>query len=319
MDRREFLKRAIFLGIGTVVGPGILRPASAGSGKSRVIVAAGKGRMDEEAVGTLLDRGIEALFGAKPRDVWPELVGPGDVVGLKVNCLAGRGMSTRKELVRALADRLISAGVKPRNIVVWDRANQDLRKAGYRINRGGNEVQCYGTDEVGYYPALIQHRSIGSLFSRILIEQCTKVINLPVLKDHGICGVTLGLKNFFGAIHNPNKYHDNVGDPFIADLNTISFIRDKTVLTIADGLVAQYEGGPPYMPQWTWPLGALLLSTDPVALDYVGWQILEKKRAEKGLPSLEEAGRKPQYILTAADPEHRLGNADPNLIEVLYV
>ncbi|HID10336.1 MAG TPA: DUF362 domain-containing protein [Candidatus Latescibacteria bacterium] len=319
MDRREFLKQAIFLGMGVAVGPGALRLARAEGGKSRVVVAVGKGKLEQEAVGLLLDRGIEALFRAKPRDVWPELVGPGDVVGLKVNCLAGRGMSTREKLVRALAHRLTSAGVKLRNIVVWDRANRDLRKAGYRISRGVNEIQCYGTDEVGYYPALIQHRSIGSLFSRVLVERCTKVINLPVLKDHGICGVTLGLKNFFGAIHNPNKYHDNVGDPFIADLNAVPFIRGKNVLTVVDGLVAQYEGGPPYMPQWTWPFGALLLSVDPVALDYVGWQIIERKRAEKGLPSLEEAGRKPQYILTAADPEHHLGTADPDLIEVLYV
>lgn len=318
MDRREFLKRAISLGVGAALGPGLLPPALAGT-RSRVVVSVGKGRLDEEAVGVLLDRGIEALFGAKAKDVWPELVGPGDVVGLKVNCLAGRGMSTRKELVGAVAKRLVSAGVRPKDIVIWDRADADLRKAGYRTNRGGNDIQCYGTDEVGYYPALIQHMSVGSLFSRILIERCTKVINLPVLKDHGICGVTLGMKNFFGAIHNPNKYHDNAGDPYIADLNTLPFIRQKTVLTILDGLLAQYEGGPPYMPQWTWPFGALILSRDVVALDYTGWQIIEKKRAEKGLPSLKEAGREPHYILTASDPQHRLGNADPSLIEVIYV
>jgi hypothetical protein len=30
------------------------------------------------------------------------------------------------------------------------------------------------------------------------------------------------------------------------------------------------------------PINGLMVARDPVALDYTGWQILERKRAEKG-------------------------------------
>jgi hypothetical protein len=86
-------------------------------------------------------------------------------------------------------------------------------------------------------------------------------------------------------------------------------------LHICDGLNAQYEGGPSYMPQWMWPFNGLLVARDPVALDYVGWNIIEKKRAELGMKSLRELRREPRYILTAADAEHRLGICDPKRIE----
>jgi hypothetical protein len=39
----------------------------------------------------------------------------------------------------------------------------------------------------------------------------------------------------------------------------------------------------------------LMVSQDPVALDYTGWQIIERKRAEKGLKTLE--GDKPSATL----------------------
>jgi hypothetical protein len=54
-----------------------------------------------------------------------------------------------------------------------------------------------------------------------------------------------------------------------------------------------------------------------VALDYVGWKIIEKKRAEVGIKPLRELKREPAYIATAA--EHRLGTCDPKRIEQVEV
>jgi uncharacterized protein (DUF362 family) len=143
------------------------------------------------------------------------------------------------------------------------------------------------------------------------------VINLPVLKDHGITGVTMALKSFFGAIHNPNKYHSNVGDPYIADVYMLPPIRRKTRLAICDATTAQYEGGPSYMPQWSWRFNSLLVSCDPVALDSTGWHIIERQRTENGMKSLKDAGREPKYIASAA--ARRLGAADPARIERVEV
>ena len=73
------------------------------------------------------------------------------------------------------------------------------------------------------------------------------------------------------------------------------------------------------MPQWRWPCNRLLVSMDPVALDYVGWQIIEEKRREMDLPPLKEVGRQPSYIKTAADNNHLLGTNDPKRIKKIIV
>jgi len=161
---------------------------------------------------------------------------------------------------------------------------------------------------------------VGSCFSNIISRLATAIVNVPVLKDHDLAGVTLGMKNFFGAIHNPNKYHDNNCNPFIADLVTHRFIKDKLRLTICDGSTAVCGGGPAYPghhPNWAWNYAGILMSLDPVALDAVGWRIIEKKRKELGLASLAEAGREPKYIATAAD--YGLGEIEEGKIEIVEV
>jgi uncharacterized protein (DUF362 family) len=308
-------------------GKASFRPlASFPQGKSRIVIArdprlraSGSGTdLDSSRLLALLDRALQALYDCdSPVEAWKKVVRPGEVIGLKVNCLAGRGNSTRPELVDAIAERLQQAGI--RDIVIWDRLNADLESAHFRIAERGSGRRCFGNDVPGFESELAMYGSVGSLISRTLSQICDAVINLPVLKDHGIAGVTIALKSMFGAIHNPNKYHLNVGDPYVADVYMLPPIRQKVRLHICDATTAQYEGGPSYMPQWTWPFNGLLVALDPVALDYTGWQIIEKKRAELGMKSLRELKREPTYIATAANDQHRLGTNDPRKIELAEV
>ena len=268
----------------------------------------------------MLDRAVQTLYASDtPLEAWKKLARPGEVVGLKVNCLAGRGVSTSVLLVEVLCARLQDAGIPQKDILIWDRLNADLESAGFHIATRQDRIRCFGNDTLGYEEDLATYGSVGSCVSKTLTQVCDAVINLPVLKDHGITGVSMALKNLFGAIHNPNKYHLSVGNPYVADVNMLPPIRQKVRLHICDATTAQYEGGPSYMPQWTWPYNALLMSRDPVALDYTGWQILEQKRAEKGMKPLPALGRAPDYIATAADPNHRLGTNDPKQIEQVEV
>jgi len=270
---------------------------------------------DSSRVLKLVDRAVQTFFARdNPAEAWKQVAKPGECVGLKVNCLAGRGASTRIFLVEAIVERLQQAGVRASDIVIWDRLNSDLESAGFPVGVRRDKVRFIGNDSAGFEDDLAVFGNAGSLLSRTLTRQCQTVINLPVLKDHGIVGVTMALKNMFGAIHNPNKYHLNAGDPYVADVNALPEIRRKVRLTICDALVAQYEGGPSFMPQWSWPFNGLLVSSDPVALDTVGWQIIETKRKEKGFKSLREVKREPTYIATAADARHRLGTNDARLI-----
>ncbi len=52
-----------------------------------------------------------------------------------------------------------------------------------------------------------------------------------------------------------------------------------------------------------------------MAADRVGWALVERLRAAKGLPSLAEEGREPAYLLTAE--KMGLGRADLTGIETI--
>ena len=309
--RRSFLAAQAF---------GLCAAQTAASAKSRVAIGqdpelrtAGAG-VDSARLAKLLDRVVQAVYNRdNAMEAWKLVVRPNEVVGLKVNCLAGRGASTSPALVEAVVERLRQAGAAERNIVIWDRLNDDLESGGFRIATAAGKLRCFGNDAAGYEDELSSQGSAASRLSKTITRTCDAVISLPALKDHGIAGVTMALKNMFGAIHNPNKYHGNAGDPYVADVYML--VRRKVRLTICDAIEPQYEGGPSTMPQWTWRFNGLLAATDPVALDAVGWRIIERQRAAKGMKTLEQEKRQPRYIATAADAAHRLGVDDPARIE----
>ncbi len=329
-NRREFLKKCLTGAavLGASGRMGLLSPAEEGAAlaKSRVVIARDallrgtSATVDSRRMLSLLDRAMQALFDRdNPIEAWKKLVRPGEMVGLKVNALGGRGLSSNLQLVEAICERLQEAGIKATDIVVWDRDSDEMEHVGFHVVTGGNRVQCFGTDRVDYEQELATYGSVGSRLSKILTQRCNVLINVPVLKDHDGAGITMALKNMYGVIHNPNKYHPNGCNPYIADLNMLPEIRSKMRLTIGDATTACFEGGPGYKPEYSWKNNALLVSQDPVALDYTGWQIIERKRAEKGLKTLEGDKRAPTYITTAADARHRLGMNDPRRIVVVEV
>ena len=305
---------------------GALSTGAAAAEKSRVVISrdpqlrSGSASADSTRLLKVLDRAVQAVYSSNsPGEAWKKVARPGEVVGLKVNCLAGRGASTSTVLVDAIAERLQQAGIPQKDIVIWDRLNADLESAGFRVASRKDRIRVIGNDDAGYDTELETFGSVGSLVSKTLTRVCDAVINLPVLKDHGIVGVTMALKNLFGAIHNPNKYHLNAGDPYVADVFMLPVVRRKVRLTICDAITAQYEGGPSFMPQWSWPYNGVIASRDPVALDYTGWQIIERKRAERGMKPLGDVKREPAYIARAADALHGLGTNDPRRIELVEV
>ncbi len=329
-NRRDFLKQCLTGAavLGASGRMGLLSAAEEGAAlaKSKVVIAhdamlRGTGTtVDSHRMLSLLDRAMQALFDRdNPSEMWKKLVRPGEMVGLKVNALGGRGLSSNLKLVEAICERLQEAGIKASDIVVWDRDSDEMEHVGFHVVTGGNRVQCFGTDRVDYEPELAMYGSVGSRLSKILTQRCNLLNNVPVLKDHDGAGVTIALKNMYGVIHNPNKYHPNGCNPYIADLNMLPEIRSKMRLTICDATTACFEGGPGYKPEYSWKNDALIVSQDPVALDYTGWQIIERKRAEKGLKTLEGDKRAPNYIATAADAQHRLGTNDPRRIAIVEV
>ncbi len=291
--------------------------------KSRVVVVKSSGvistsgKVDKILLSRMIERGIGKLTSeSNSSDALKHYFSPTDQIGLKVNCLGGEMASTHPEVALVVADLLKGMGSKSRNIMIWDRSSVELEEIGFPLNTKGDGYLCLGTDtpEIGYSDDLIEYKNIGSLLSQVMGKLTNVQVNLPVLKDHGLSGVTCSLKNYYGAIHNPNKYHENGCDPYIADLNAVPQIREQQKLVVCDALRVQCNGGPSYHPKWAENFGGVIIGNDPVAVDFVGYQIIDKIRGGFGLPTLEKANRKPKHIFTAADKDHQLGKA--NLAEI---
>ncbi len=302
LSRRELVA---LLGAGAALGAA--RPGARGRvGVARVPAGL---RLDAAAARRAVAGAIAAAAGARDAvAALRRLAGPEDVVGIKVNCLAGPRLSPRVQLVAALAELLAEAGVPPARIVVFERSSRELRRARYPVGRGGGPFRCVGID--GDYDRRIRTSgAIGSLYARVVTEVATVLISFGVVKDHDLAGVSAGLKNWYGVIHNPNKYHDDNCDPYVADVVRHPVIRDKLRLTILDGGTAQCDGGPAYRPGATWRLGLVAASLDPVAADAWAWRVIEAERRRRGLPTLAEAKRPPRWLATAS--RYGLGEGDP--------
>lgn len=276
------------------------------------------GGTDPAVVTRMFARGFALLTGERDdAGAVSSLFRPDDRVGIKVNTIGGRAISTRPEVALPLAGWLSRSGLLGKNLFIWDRTTRELRDAGYETSADRSGVKIFGTDTdgVGYETDLVSHLGVGSLFSKIQTEFATASISLAILKDHGLAGVTAGMKNYFGAIHNPNKYHDFHCNPFVAEVFDAPPVKAKHRLSIIDALVVQYHKGPSYHAQWAAKFGGLVFSLDPVAADSVGWSIIERLRFAAGLPTLTQEGREPAYLATA--DKMGLGRADLAAIETV--
>jgi len=267
----------------------------------------------------MVDAAMARLTGKSDRAAaWASLFSRDDVVAIKVNCLAAPALSSHPEIVRAIIAGLRAAELAAENIIIYDRLTRELERGGFTPNTGRG-VRCYGSDVSGYDAEPTEAGSVGSCLSRIVSESCTAIINLPVVKDHDVAGVTIALKNHFGSINNPNKQHENHCTPQVADVNLFPPLRAKQRLIIADALIVTYDGGPAYKPKTSARYESILAATDPVALDAVGLDIIEGLRRRAGLPTLAAEGREPKYIAVAADADHKLGVADLSRIRRIDV
>ncbi|MCP4641902.1 MAG: DUF362 domain-containing protein [bacterium] len=290
-----------------------------------------RGTGDAKIVRDMVDRSIRELTGKDSlRDAWREIVSPDDVVGLKVNLRGGRYLSTQPCVVDAVIAGLKKAGVKDNNILVWDAWTKEFRPAGYTVNMSNKGVRYMATDrgeiEGGgsarkeevrkalapfYTDEPLDVGGVPVWFSRILTDEITALINLPLVKDHMIAGVTCSMKNHYGSILNPFDLHKDCCDPWLGALSAAPPIKDKSRLILVDGLRSLYNGGPRDKPQWRWRQNAVIAGIDTVAVDALALRILEAKRKDVGMDSVAGMAR---HVATAG--EMGLGVSDLSQVDV---
>jgi hypothetical protein len=322
IERRKFIKSALIGGASLLASPVLSNLMAEETGweviqstiKSRVsVVKHSKAmhsvrRVNTPVVKSMFETALKlGLDASTANQAWGKVFPnyrQGQVIALKLTCLNPYN-SSHKELSYAIAASLIKWGVKPNDIILFERSAWELRRQRYKLNwKKNSHVRCFGTENPGYNPGfdesfVIPLRDglfIGTPhFTKVLSKMCDYIINVPVLKNHSDAGVTLALKNHYGSFNNPSSYHDNYCDPYIAKLNAHPVIKDKTKLVVLDALACTYNGGPGGYPQAL--TKTLAVSTDPVALDTTGLLMLEDIRIKKGLNSIMNMSK---HVATAA-------------------
>src|SRR6266568_1882081 len=261
-----------------------------------------RNRVSQPIVGRMLERAMKELTGEKSaREAWAKFIQPSDVIGIKINPSGAPACCSSPEIVREIISSVQSLGVPPRNIVVYDRYSyeidlgsyQALLPAGVRIvgiqeafaSGGGYESDVYcDANFFGEWET-------RSYMASIVAHQVTKIINVPTMKDHSAAGVTGALKNLaYGTFNNVARSHrapHSFTNPLVGLMCTVEPLRSKAVLHIMDGMRQVWHGGPLTQVQaFIEQPGILLVATDPVAMDTIELEAIEKKRRESGAPSL---------------------------------
>lgn len=312
MNRREFLAS------GTAVALlASATPSLAAEAKPDVVIVRDKSRkvvqgfqVDAAIAKRLVDKAVTSLAGEEDlAKAWRKFVDPKAKVAVKFNGLFRRA-TTHPQVIKAVTEGLVEAGVKPENITVYDRADKDLRTSGLALKPQGPGVRVLGTGR--NYGPKVKAGPVATSLSQHLLE-ADVLVNLPMLKSHVRCGITGALKNHLGTVPNAGAFHNDCCAA-IADLNTLAPIKEKTRICIADALYALFDGGPGFRANCRWDYCGVIASVDPVAMDATFDEIITKKRIEKGL---RPHHNDPKHIARAA--QLGLGQADLKKVRRLEV
>ena len=261
-----------------------------------------------DAIGQMLDKAITTLTGFDDAGaVWASLFRPDERIAIKVNTIRGSSYWTHVPLVLGVTERLQAAGVPPEQIVIFDRSSGELGGAGYAVNKDVPGVRCQGTDSDYSSGWTIMNQEVG--LSNILLN-CDALINIPILKQHGIAGISFALKNHYGTFNKPGSFHGGRIARGMAELNALPPIKDRTRLIIGDVLAVVKPG-------WHSAVtgNSILMSFDPVAHDTIGLELYRKAMTSEGLNSERAAQLATGWLTNGA--QLGIGTNDLNEIALL--
>jgi Domain of unknown function (DUF362) len=261
-------------------------------------------KFNDEVIREMMERGMRALTGeAKAVDAWRRFITADDVVGIKVNAGGRPWVVSSPPIVAETVRNLMAVGVKPQNIYVYERFQDQMDEINYgQYLPDGAQVFSAEranrhTDHSRYDPATyVEADFFGeddtrSNLIRLISQTLTKIINIPNIKDHGATGVTGCLKNIaYGGFSNVARTHFKGVThtrTFVGTLASVEPLRSRTVLQIMDGLRGVWHAGPfaptlkyVFFPRQIW------FGTDPVAMDRLLIDVVEEERKRRGAISI---------------------------------
>ncbi len=231
MKRRDFIRDLAVGGLALNIDPGSL-----GQGGPAPHLAAVTGedpaRITKEAV---------AVVGGMSK-----FVSRGDVVLVKPNIGWDRtpnlAACTNPEVVRTLVEMCFEAGAK--EVLVLDNPCNPARRTYIRsgisqaAKDAGAKVPYPNDHKLKKIPLNGEHLKEWEVYSEFI--SADKIINVPATKHHSLSLVTLGMKNWLGALGgNRNQLHQGLD---LAMVDLAAFF--KPVLTVLDAYRVLFRNGP---------------------------------------------------------------------------
>ncbi len=271
-------------------------------------------------------------------------------VGLKVNTRSGLGLSTDRQLVKALIDRLEARGFQRDAIFIVDYSEHNLRSAGFLPQNRSLEHRFEGVPVIAlekgqhydrdwfYESPIPPTRESGALrglrrvdrpifdevdearksfLADLLLFEVDFWINLPVFVDDPAIGVDGALANAtLWNVSNGRRFLANRSSAAaaIAEIAGIPEQRERMVLNLTTLWRFQYIGGPGFRSLYTRSEPLVWLSGDPVAMDRLVYDRMNFFRRLEGFPEISPI---PAQIPFAASLG--LGEAERRNIQVVDV
>jgi uncharacterized protein (DUF362 family) len=270
ITRRETLKRLLQISAGMALGRlsrwplNILGPTAFAETKERGFLVEGTGQTKGYVIKDLIRNVFDAAGGIS------RFISRGDIVVIKPNISWARrpdlGATTHPGVMEAVIELCQEAGAK--KIRITDNTIHDARRC-FAITGAGQVAKKTGADLVYPRSSLMKEMKIRGkrldvwpVFAPIV--EADRLINLPIAKRHSLTTLTLGMKNWIGAVGGSRwSLHQDIHQA-IVDLAqffhpTVTLIDATTIMTrngpsgggVSDVVIKN----------------TLILSNDPVAAD----------------------------------------------------
>lgn len=262
--------------------------------------------------------GVESMFRVYERATGEHLrLKDSKKVGIKIYTNSGPGLATPKNLVRAVIGSLEARGIKREDMFILDLSEQFLRKSGYLPLDQATEasydgVPVYALDTGDYYnsdwyydsnlpsrerlaQAIANYRMSyepdpderKSFLAAPLILDADFWINLPMVADSRALGVSgaLGNATIWNVSNNSRFFASPANAPVAAaEIAGIPELQEGWIFTIMTLERYQYMGGPRFNSMYTEQEPRLWMSANPVALDYLMWQRIQRLKKSQQFP-----------------------------------
>lgn len=287
-----------------------------------------------EIVRALLDRAVLHFSGkSNVALAWRTFVKTNDTVGIKVYSAPGSRSGTRPSVVSAVVEGLLTAGIPPGKIIIWDKEMVDLRLAGfvelaerYKIKVGASATSGYDENEFYDSPLLgnlvwgdsefgKKETGVGrkSFVTKLVTREITKIISIAPLLNHNVAGTAGHLCSVaLGSVDNTQRFEQNDRlATALPEIYALASVGDKVVLNITDALLCQYQGEQRSLLHYSAALNELWISKDPVALDVLSLQELDRQRASAKFPA-----NKTNWDIYRNAALLELGVSEPSAIQI---